>query len=130
MRYSECDLQGVVFNANYLTYLDETITELWRASVQGGYQGMVGRGVDMVVAEATLRFLASARFDDEIDVEADVIRLGTTAMTTELRVVRGSELLVEAVMRHVFVHAGGGGKTEIPEAVRRALEPHVSGTAV
>jgi len=31
VRYNECDPQGVVFNANYLTF-DITITELWRMS--------------------------------------------------------------------------------------------------
>ena len=70
VRYSECDLQGVVFNANYLTYLDEAITELWRSAVEGGYEGMVERGVDMVVAEASIRYLSPARFDDEIEIEA------------------------------------------------------------
>ena len=70
VRYSECDLQGVVFNANYLTYLDEAMTELFRTALDGGYQAMVDAGVDMVVAESTLRYLAPARFDDEIEVEA------------------------------------------------------------
>src|SRR5262249_61340495 len=49
VRYNECDPQGVVFNANYLTYFDLTMTELWRQL--GGYQAMVEAGVDMVVAE-------------------------------------------------------------------------------
>ena len=50
VRYSECDLQGVLFNANYLAYIDHTITELWRAAY-GGYTVMLDRGVDIVVAE-------------------------------------------------------------------------------
>ena len=123
VRYSECDLQGVVFNANYLTYLDDAMTELFRTSLNGGYGAMVDAGVDMVVAESTLRYLAPARFDDEIEVEATITRLGTTGMTTEMRVVRGAEPLTEAELRHVFVRAGEGGKTPIPETVRAALEP-------
>ena len=68
VRYNECDPQGVVFNANYLTYFDITMGELWREL--GGYQAMVDAGVDMVVAEATIRYLAPLRFDDEIEVVA------------------------------------------------------------
>lgn len=124
VRYSECDLQGVVFNAHYLAYADDAITELWRAAVDGGYQAMVAEGVDMVVAEARIRFLEPARFDDEIDVEASVVRLGTTGMTTVLRMLRTESLLVEVEMRHVFVHADGSGKRPIPGFVRRGLEPH------
>ena len=62
VRYNECDPQGVVFNANYLTYLDITMGELWREL--GGYQEMVDAGVDMVVAEANIRYRAALRFDD------------------------------------------------------------------
>jgi len=126
VRYSECDLQGVVFNANYLTYLDEAMTELFRISLNGGYQAMVEAGVDMVVAECSLRYRAPARFDDEIEVEATVTRLGSTGMTTAMRVMRDGDTLTEAELRHVFVHSGEGGKTPIPETVRAALEPYLA----
>lgn len=127
VRYSECDPQGVVFNAHYLTYVDIAMTELWREAVPGGYQGMLAAGADMVVAEATVRFLSPARFDDEIEVAPAVTRLGNTGMTTLLRIFRAEELLVEVELRHVFVDAGGSGKRPIPDVVRRGLEPHMAG---
>jgi len=117
----------VVFNANYLTYLDEAMTELFRSALDGGYQAMVEAGVDMVVAESTLRYLAPARFDDEIEVHATVTRLGTTGMTTAMRVTRDGAVLTEAELRHVFVHSGEGGKAPIPDSVRAALEPYLAG---
>jgi acyl-CoA thioester hydrolase len=123
VRWSECDLQGVVFYPNYLTYFDHTITELWRASL-GPYGEMVPElGVDMVVGEAKVRYLASARFDDEIDVLLTVTRLGTTSMTTILSVERVGDaaLLVEGELRHVFVDPETLKKREIPERVREAL---------
>ena len=123
VRYSECDLQGVVFNANYLTYLDDTMTELFRTALNGGYGAMVEAGVDMVVAESALRYLAPARFDDEIEVAATVTRLGTTGMTMALTIARGEETLTEAELRYVFVRAKEGGKAPIPDSVREALEP-------
>ena len=90
VRYSECDLQGVLFNANYLAYVDHTITELWRAAY-GGYTVMLGRGADIVVAEATLRFRGAARFDEEITVEATVAHLGTTSIVTAHRFLRDDD---------------------------------------
>lgn len=129
MRYSECDPQGVVFNAHYLAYADNAMTELWRETVDGGYQAMVAGGIDMVVAEAQLGFLAPARFDDELDVEATVTRLGNTGMTTIVRILRDKDLLVEVQLRHVFVDAGGAGKIPIPETVRRGLAPHLAASA-
>jgi acyl-CoA thioester hydrolase len=119
VRYNECDPQGVVFNANYLTYFDLTMTELWREL--GGYQAMVDAGADMVVAEATIRYLAPLRFDDEFEVVARVIRLGETSMTTELVIEDGGEPAAEGTLRHVFVESGGGPKAPIPEPIRSGL---------
>ena len=122
VRYSECDLQGVVFNANYLTYLDDAMTELFRTALDGGYRAMVEAGVDMVVAESSLRYLAPARFDDEIEIEATVTRLGTTGMTTAMRIMRGGAALTEAELRHVFVDPDSFEKREMPSRVRAGLE--------
>lgn len=123
VRYSECDLQGIVFNANYLTYVDDAVTELWRAVLPGGYAGMVEAGIDLVVGEAVLRYLAPARFDDQLDLELTVARLGTTGLTTDVRIARAGETLTEVTLRHVFVTAGEGVKTPIPDHIKAALEP-------
>jgi acyl-CoA thioester hydrolase len=119
VRYNECDPQGVVFNANYLTYFDLTMTELWREL--GGYQAMVDAGVDMVVAEAKIRYRAALRFDDQFEVQATIGRLGDTSMTTAIAILRGEETVAEGELRHVFVESGGGPTAPIPEAIRSGL---------
>ena len=124
VRYGECDPQGIVFNANYLLYFDVAFTELWRAAV-GPWQEMVQRGVDAVVAEAGLRFRAPARYDDVLALEASVVDLGRTSLTTQIDVVRDGQTLVEGRLRHVFVDAQSWDKTAIPDWVREGLHPYV-----
>ncbi len=123
VRYSECDPQGVVFNANYLMYFDLAMTELWREL--GGYQEMVEAGVDMVVGEAAVRYLAPLRFDDEFEIVARIVRLGDTSMTTELVIESGGEPAAEGELRHVFIESGGGPKAPIPEPIRSGLERYL-----
>ena len=125
VRYSECDMQGVVFNANYLTYFDTAVTELWREAI-GAWSELTDSGTDMVVAEARVRYLAPARFDDELDLRVEVSRLGNTAMTTRITVERGGQPLSEGELRHVFVDPSTGGKKPMPDFVRSALEPYAS----
>jgi acyl-CoA thioester hydrolase len=124
VRYSECDQQGVVFNAHYFAYFDDVLTEVWR-DVLEPYTAMVDGGVDVVVAEASARFRAPARFDEEIELVWQVANLGTTSMSTRIDVVRGDELLVEGAMRHVFVDAGTSDKREIPPDYRAKLEAYL-----
>lgn len=123
VRYSECDPQGIVFNANYVAYFDHGFTELWREAF-GSYAVMEERGVDMVVAELNVEFRAPARFDDLVDLGLAIERLGTTSMTTRLWLHREEELLVEGRMRHVVVDAKTWQKTEIPNWLREGLAPY------
>ena len=128
VRYAECDPQRIVFNANYFAYFDVGMTELWRAAI-GSYSEMMRRGVDMVVAEASARFLGAARFDDALQLEVSITRLGTTACTTRHRVLRDGEVLVEGRMRHVFVDPRTLEKLAIPSWLRESLMPWVTDEA-
>ena len=121
VRYAECDAQGHVFNAQYVGYFDLALTELWRAAF-GSYGAMVEEGVDLVVAEVTARFRRPARFDEELDLDIAVRRLGTTSMATDHRVTGAGELIAEGELVHVFVETAGYGKTPIPGHLRRVLE--------
>ena len=120
VRYGECDPQGIVFNANYLMYFDVAFTELWREAV-GPWQQMVERGVDAVVGEVNARFLAPARFDDVLQLRAQITRLGNTSITTAIDVMRDGDALVEGMLRHVVVDAETWSPTGIPEWVRTGL---------
>jgi acyl-CoA thioester hydrolase len=122
VRYSECDQQGVVFYPHYLAWFDIAMTELFRA---GGhpYGEMIDGGADMVVAEAGIRYRASARFDEEVDLTARVTRLGSTSITTSIAAERAAdgEVLAEGELRHVFVDLATRRRREIPPRVREAL---------
>jgi acyl-CoA thioester hydrolase len=122
VRWAECDLQGVAFYPNYLAWFDLVLTELWRA---GGlpYPEMIRGGADMVVAEAAIRYHASARFDEEIDLLATVRRLGSTSITTSISIERAEDgrLLAEGELRHVCVDAQTMEKRELPRHLRDVL---------
>jgi acyl-CoA thioester hydrolase len=120
VRWAECDPQGVVFNAHYLAYVDLNITELWRAAF-GSYGAMLQRGVDIVVAEAQLRFFAAARFDDVLSLSVGVTHLGNTSIVSRHLVRRGEELLTAATMRHVMIDRQTGAKTPLPAWTRDGL---------
>ncbi len=125
VRYGECDPQGVVFNANFIMYFDVALTELWRETI-GRYDAMLEAGTDMVVAEARARYLAPAAFDDELDIEVQITRLGVTGMSTAMSVRRDGATVVEGEMRHVFIDPATKLKKPIPEEIRAAMEPYLA----
>jgi len=122
VRFNECDPQRVAFNANYLTYIDIAITDLYRQQFDDSYaEVMESNGVDIVVAEANLKFLAPARFDQEIEVAITIERLGDTSMEVSSLISHDGEELVTAELRYVFVDIESWKKTPIPDQIRETM---------
>lgn len=122
VRYAECDQQGHAFNAHYLTWLDMAHSALLSDALNQTYPEMRDSGIDVVVAEAGIRYLAPANEDDELRIEVAVDPLGRTSMTSRYRILRDDTLLAEAFLRHVCVSHGTTEKRPWPDRVRRALQ--------
>lgn len=126
VRYHECDAQGIVFNANWLTFFDVTLTE-WFREAFGSYGALVEAGSDVVLAETTARFRGSARFDEELAISVGIESLGRTSMVALFTARRGDDVLVEGRTVYVFVDPATMGKQPIPDNVRERLAPYVTG---
>ena len=128
VRFAECDPQGVVFNGHYLFYCDVAVTEIWREAVGAYTETMTELGVDLVVAEANVRYRDALRFDDECDLVVSIKHMGTTSMVTAIDCERVADGVVcaECELRQVFVKYGTTEKTPIPDGVRAALEPYAN----
>jgi acyl-CoA thioester hydrolase len=125
VRYNECDPQGIVFNANYLTYFDITITELWREAM-GSWTEAVAAGADMVVAEIRVRYLGALTFDDEFEVGVAISSLGNTSMTAALELGCNGDRVAEGEIRYVAIDPKSREKTPIPDKIRDAVGPYLS----
>ncbi len=77
VRYGECDQQGVVFNANYMAYMDDA-SEQWISSLapDGDFKSL---DWDWMVVRSVLEWKAAARHGDILVVEVGVVRYGTTS---------------------------------------------------
>ena len=64
VRDYECDIEGIVNNANYLHYLEHT-RHLFLKHCGLSFAEMHNRGIDAVVARMTLQYKVPLRTDDE-----------------------------------------------------------------
>ncbi|MBJ7458882.1 MAG: acyl-CoA thioesterase [Thermoleophilaceae bacterium] len=125
VRYSECDAQGIVFNARWFEYFDVAMTEFWR-EVIGGYSHLPDSlGVETVVAETGARFRGAGRFDDLLAFVIHVRRIGTSSMRVEIDCRREETLLCEGFIEYVFVDPRELIPVPIPEQLLELL-PAVS----
>ena len=91
VRWAEVDMQKVVFNAHYLTYIDTAFAEHMRAIGLAYPEGYVDRyGNDIFLRKATVEYLGSAHYDDELAVHCRVSKLGRSSMTYLFEIWRDS----------------------------------------
>jgi YbgC/YbaW family acyl-CoA thioester hydrolase len=82
VRWAEVDMQKVVFNGHYLTYIDTALSDYWRAIGLAYPEGYVDKYAnDMFLRKATVEYLGSTRYDNELAVYSRVARLGRSSMT-------------------------------------------------
>lgn len=98
VRFCETDLMGIVHHGNYLAYFESArVTYLKRRGV--AYEGWIGRGINLAVAEAAVRYKRPARFDETLSVEAFITQVTRVTVTYGYVVTRAGELIAEGETR-------------------------------
>jgi acyl-CoA thioester hydrolase len=119
VRYAEIDGQGVVFNAHWLTYFDDSCTRFMDAI---GFQSIWIDEFDVMLVKANLEWQGPARFDDWIDIAVQPVRIGTKSFDLAYRATVDGNPACAATITYVSVKPGANTSVEIPAAVRQALE--------
>jgi acyl-CoA thioester hydrolase len=115
VRYAETDKMGVVYYANYFVWMEIGRTDYCK-SIGFSYRDMEAENANMAVVDASCRYIAPARYDDEILVRTTVDRLSRRLVTFLYSIHNSStgKLLAEGKTVHITV--GKDGKTcSIPE---------------
>jgi len=90
VRYAETDQMGVAYHANYLVWCEVGRTDLLR-SLGATYAQLEEGGLRLAVAEAGVRYLAGARYDDLVRIETTVRRVQSRGVTFDYELWREAE---------------------------------------
>ncbi|MBC8167665.1 MAG: acyl-CoA thioesterase [Bryobacteraceae bacterium] len=104
VRYAETDQMGVVYHANYLVWMEIGRVELCR-SAGVRYRDMEEQdGIMLTVVEASCRFIAPARYDDEIRVRTTVSRSTTRLLGFSYEILSADtgRILVTGSTTHIY----------------------------
>jgi acyl-CoA thioester hydrolase len=126
VRYAETDQMGIVYYANYLVWFEIGRVELLRSLGLAYSQLETDHGCILPVIEASCRYRAPARYDDEILIETRPVLLRGPVLKFAYRILRKAPegdqpaLLAEGETVHV-VCDGELNKKPLPEHYAQAL---------
>ena len=127
VRWSEVDMQKIVFNGHYLMYFDSAVAGYWRALAMPYEATMQQLQGDLYVRKATLEYLGSARYDDVCEVGMRCARVGNSSLSFTAALFRGEDLLVHGEIVYVFADPATQTSRPVPLALRDLLAAFEAG---
>lgn len=122
-RYAEVDMQGVVFNAHWLTYFDEASTRFFEHLGFPPQETFSESGpFDVMVVKAVLEWRGSATFDDPVEIGVGADRIGNSSFDLRFSARVGDRPACEGVITYVSVEPGTKVSRPIPLVLREQLE--------
>jgi acyl-CoA thioester hydrolase len=117
VRYAEVDMQRHVFNAHYMTYIDDACDAWFRDVIGAEY----GRDFDVVLKRMDITWDGAATWGDVLAVDVEVQRWGNTSFDIGFDGAVDDHPVFHAVVTYVSVAFGTTEPVRVPDFVRTAL---------
>jgi len=118
--YEDTDAAGIVYYANYFRFIERGRTELLRA-LGHDQNALMKEGIAFAVRSASAEFLKPARLDDLLTIETTVAELGRAQVTFAQRILRDTEVLLDAKIRVVCIDPVRGKPVPMPRPIHVQL---------
>jgi acyl-CoA thioester hydrolase len=117
IRYGEVDMQGVVFNAHYLAYVDDAM-DRWLRTLDAHFEQL---GWDIMTVKAVVDWKGSATIGEDLDIAVGVTRWGNTSFDVGFAGAVGERPVFIATLTYVGVKIGTKTPMAAPAEVRSLL---------
>ena len=120
--YEDTDSGGVVYHSNYLKFMERARTE-WLRDFEIDQKGLKdNQNLMFVVHEIDIKFMRPAIFNDEIEVQTKLEKLGSVKIELEQKIFRSSELLIESRVVVASVNSILMKPMQIPNEIKLLME--------
>lgn len=119
--YEDTDLAGIVYYANYLKFIERGRSEWVRDLGIDQMALKEGEGIVFAVRRVEADYLRPAKFGEDLTVTTQLLELSGARLILAQKVLRGADVLFEALVTLVCLGAKGG-PARLPKAVKALFE--------
>ncbi len=120
VRYADCDMQGVVYNAHYLTFVDDAM-DCWLRQLGTDFEAT--HGWDIMLKRADITWEGPARLAEHVDIECSPTRWGNTSLDVGFVGSVDGRSVFRATVTYVTVDTD----QHRPQPIPAMLRDHLSG---
>ena len=113
--WEDTDAGGVVYHSQYLNFMERARTEFLRSLGVAQTTLRDDLGILFVVRDIQIRFKKPAKFDDELNVNTQLLKVGRSLLEFEQNIYRGDEHLIAAKVDVVCIGADSFRPVSIPD---------------
>lgn len=131
VQFAETDTAGVLHFSNYFRLMEEAEHAWWRSCGLTVYEGNLrDDGVSWPRVATDCQYLAPVRFDDEIDIDVQLVRMGQRSVEFRFEFRLGERSIARGFIKAACcaMTPAGFQSQDIPERIRTILEPMVQST--
>ena len=120
--YEDTDSGGVVYHSNYLKFMERARTE-WLRDFEINQKVLKDNlNLMFVVNEIDIKFMKPAMFNDEIEVQTKLEKMGSVKIELEQKIFRSSELLIKSRVVIASVNSVSIKPMRIPNEIKLLME--------
>ena len=117
--YEDTDMGGIVYHANYLRFIERARSD-WVRQLGNDQNAMRDAGIVWVVRRIEADYISTAKFEDELVVETEMISLSGVRLTMSQSVKRGETEVFRAMVTAVCMNTAGK-PVRLPAEIRALL---------
>ena len=123
VHFYDTDTMGVVHHANYIRWFETGRVEYLR-SIGITLTEMMSDGILFPLTEVNAKFVHSAQFDEDLELETTAVAMTKVKMEFEYEIRRkiDGELLVKGYSQNVFTNMTTGKISRLPEKYFTKME--------
>jgi acyl-CoA thioester hydrolase len=119
--FEDTDAAGIVFYANYLKFMERARSDMIRAAGVDQFAELAASGNAYAVAEVAIKYRKPAYLGDDLVVISTVEAVRAVSITIHQRVMRGAELIADAMVTAAFLSSDQRPRRQPREWVDRFM---------
>lgn len=128
VEFRETDMAGIVHFSNFFTWMEQAEHEVWRFLGLGVISNIEGHTISWPRVSAECSYRRALRFEEIIEVEIAIARIGTKSVTWVVRFFQAGQPVANGSITTVCCQIEHGQQPvsiDIPKPIREKLSPLV-----